>query len=118
MPHVVHALSPDVLKSPGSGKPRLIRTSSMAGGVPRGSPEPPGASETRPQEAAAADPAGVVVPAFEGESEDFDPEESDELEPPLSEAAEALVSDFSALSLFSGLSDLSDFLAEVRLSVL
>ena len=52
------------------------------------------------------------------ESEDFDPGLSDddpalsEDDPALSEDAATFVSDFSALS------DLSDFLAEVRLSVL
>jgi len=79
------------------------------------------------QEAAAADPVEVVAPDFDDpepaesedfdpdESEDFDPDESEEPEPPASEEAATFVSDFSALSARS---DLPDFLAAARLSVL
>jgi hypothetical protein len=54
-----------------------------------------------------------------GESEDFDPDESAEPDPALSDDDPALSDDAAAfVSDFSALSDFSDFLAEVRLSVL
>ena len=74
-------------------------------------------AELAAQEAAAADPVEVVAPDFDEpeESEDFDPDESEEPDLPASEEAATFVSDFSDLTAPS---DLPDFLAAARLSVL